>query len=546
MAESYSNLRMPDVASTPYDEIRETFEWEIPDTLNVATQICEAHVGDGNTALVYDEAGKTSRYTFEAIDDRATRLASWLSRRGVGRRDRVGIALSQRIETLVSHVATYKLGAIAVPISVLTGPEELEYRIEKADISTIVIGDDTLSDVERSLIGVERVIVTGQSDRYHRWEAVLESGSDSLETCETSSDEACTMTFTSGSTGRPKGVVHAHRCLAPYHLGYELMMDLPPEDAVVFTPADWAWIAGTFDTTFPAWVNGQTVVGYESRGFDPRRVFEVLEEYGVTHTLLTPTMIRMLRDDVEDPESYDLSVEVIVTGGEPTSSDLFEWVENGFDGAVLNEHYGQSEADFLTANSETVLGKKEGSIGRPIPGHDVEVVDEEGNALPAGEIGRITLRRPDPAIMLEYWDDPDATEGAFVDDRLDTGDLGYRDDDGFYWFAGRSDDLIISSGYRISPVEVERKVGEHDGVENVVVFGVPDQKRGEIVTAVVETTPDRDGDTLRRELRRLVKDDLAKYKYPRRIELVERLPTTSTGKVDRRTVRAQFVEADSD
>jgi len=538
---AYSSIDLREFTDAPYEQVSEAFEWEIPEEWNVGRAICDVHSGTDRTALRYRrENGDTVECSFGDIDRRASSLASQLSTWGVARGDRVGIALPQRIETLVSHVATYKLGAIAVPTSVLTGTDELRYRLNKADVSALITAPGIADAVNFDAVDLETCLVVGETDEHRRWADALESGDSSFETRTTRAEDPCMITFTSGTTGHPKGVVHAHRCLAPYHLGFEVMAEFPGDDAVVFTPADWAWIAGTFDTTFPAWYNGQTVVGYESDTFVPSDVFELLEEYGVTHSLLTPTMLRMMKEADASPGSYDLDLDVVITGGEPSSMELFEWIDDAFSGVTLNEHFGQTEADLLTTNSAVITGKRRTSVGRPIPGHGVAIIDDAGERQPPGEIGRIALARPDPAIMLEYWDDPEKTDEALIGGWLDTGDRGYRDEDGFFWFAGRDDDLIVSSGYRISPVEVERKITEHEDVRDAVVFATSDERRGTIVTAAVDAAPERDEDELREEIVRLVKTEKAKYKYPRRIEFVDSVPQTATNKTDRESVKQRF------
>lgn len=544
MPQDYSNIDIRNWRAYGYEELLEAFEWEIPSSYNMATEICETHLGENRTALVFDNADGTSEeYTFEDLDRKASKFANWLDLQGVEPGDRVGIALSQSPLTLVSHLAIYKLGAIAVPISVLMGRDSVEYRVSKADISTLVTNAE-LADRLEDVFEMITVLVTRDLDgKGQYFEDVIEDRDESFPARETSPNDRCLITFTSGTTGDPKGVVHGHECLAASHLSFDIMNEFPDE-AVFFTPADWSWVAGTIDTTFPAWRDGHTVVGYEARGFDPVRVCEVLERHSVTHTLLTPTMLHMMMEELDDPWStYDLDLEVIVTGGEPTTEKMFEWVDEYLPPVELNEHFGQSEADLLVTNSSVVTGRKPMSLGRVVPGHEIGIIDPEGNQLPAGEIGRIAVRSPDPAIMMEYWDDPEETNRAFVGDWLDTGDTGYRDEDGFYWFAGRGDDLIISSGYRVSPVEVERKLEEHEAVGAAVVIGTPDPSRGEVVTSVIEPARPLTGpeeDRIREELQQLVREDLAKYKYPRRIEFVETLPTTSTNKVARQEVKDQY------
>jgi acetyl-CoA synthetase len=542
--QNYANIDIRNWEHHGYEELLEVFEWEIPSSYNIATEICETHLGQNRTALVFDHAdGTNEEFTFEEIDRKASKFANWLELQDIEPGDRVGIALSQSPLTLISHLAVYKLGAMAVPISVLMGRDSVEYRVSKAGISTLITNAE-MADRLDGVFEMITVLVTRElNGKGQYFEEVIADREGSFPARDTSPNDRCLITFTSGTTGDPKGVVHTHECLAASHLSFDIMNEFP-DDAVFFTPADWSWVAGTIDTTFPAWRDGHTVVGYEARGFDPVRVCEVLERHSVTHTLLTPTMLHMMMEELDDPWStYDLNLEVIVTGGEPTTDKMFEWVDEYLPSVELNEHFGQSEADLLITNSSVVTGKEPLSLGRVIPGHEIGIIDTEGNELPPEEIGRIAVKSPDPAIMTEYWDDPEETSRAFVGDWLDTGDTGYYDEDGFYWFAGRGDDLIISSGYRVSPVEVERKLEEHDEVGTAVVIGTPDASRGEIVTSIIEpsvTLAEGERERLREELQQLVKDDLAKYKYPRRIEFTEALPMTSTNKVARQEIKEQY------
>lgn len=541
MPQSYASIDLHEWADESIDDIREAFEWDLPAEYNAAREICEAHAGGGGTALVFDDGDGVTHHSFADFDDRASSLASWLAARGVGRGDRVAIALSQHPATLVAHLACYKLAAVSVPVSVLASPESTTYRVETAAASTLV-ADAEFADRVEAAGAVETLVTVGASDAGTRYRTAVEAGDSDFPARTTAPDDPMLLLFTSGTTGDPKGVLHGHRALAGNLAGFELMYEFPGSDAVFFTPADWAWVAGTLNTTFPAWWGERTVVGYESRGFDAEQVLAVMERRGVTHAFLTPTMLRMLRDGVERPGSaYDLDLEVVVTGGEPSTAALFEWVDDGFDGVSLNEHYGQSECDVVTLNSPPVMEVKRGSIGKPGPGHEVAIIDEDGAEQPVGEVGHIAVERPDPSMMLEYWNDPERTADAFVGDWLDTGDRGYRDEDGHVWFAGRTDDLIIASGYRVSPTEVERALVDHPNVEAAVVIGTPDETRGTVVTAVVETATEPDDPAaLREALQALVREEVAKYKYPRRIEFVDALPRTSTEKVDRQSVKDRY------
>lgn len=544
MPQSYATIDVRTYTDRSYEALYDAFEWDLPETYNIAAEIIESHAGSGRTALRFEwQDGTRTTYTFADIDDRAGRLAAWFRDRGVARGDRLGVALSQHPVTLITHLAAYKLGAIIVPMSVLFGTESVAYRVDAAAVSTLVTDGAFAETMAAELEGIDTLVTVDASPRGTRYADILAETDEVVTAVDTAPDDPCLILFTSGTTGDPKGVVHTHGCLAGFLPGFELMNEFPSDDAIVFTPADWAWVAGSLDTAFPAWWGGRTVVGYESQGFEPETVFDVLASHGVTHTLLTPTMLRLMSDAVADPQAgYDLDLEVIVTGGEPTAEAVFDWVDDGFDDVVLNEHYGQTEADILLVNSHSAMSTiEQGSLGRPAPGHEVVVLDEDGEPLPDGEIGQIAVRMPDPVVTQGYWNDEASTAAAYHDDYWLTGDMGYRDAEGTFWFAGRADDLIISSGYRVSPTEVERTLEDQAPVQAAVVFSTPHATRGDVITAAVKLTDGTDGTTdLKQRLQDTVRDELAKYKYPRRITFVESFPTTSTGKVSRQDIRERF------
>jgi acetyl-CoA synthetase len=540
MPQQFATIDIHEHSADSYEEIYDAFEWDLPETYNIAAEVIESHVGTGRTALRFEwQDGSSESYTFEEIHEQAGRLATWFRARGVTSGDRIGVALSQHPVTLIAHVATYKLGAAVVPMSVLFGSESVAHRLETADVTALVTNGTFVERLGDELDRIGTLVTVNESPHGTGYDAIQRETAHVMNAVETSPDDVSLILFTSGTTGDPKGVAHGHGVLAGILPGFELMNEFPDEEAVVYTPADWAWVAGSLDTAFPAWWGGSTVVGYESRGFDPKAVFEVLESHGVTHTFLTPTMLQLLSEEVPEPKAnYEIALETIVTGGEPTSDAVFEWVSEAFSDVALNEHYGQTEADILLVNARSVMNdSKKGALGRPTPGHEVAVIDEEGTVLPDGEEGRIAVRTPDPVVTLGYWNAPAETDAAYIGEWWDTGDMGYRDADGVFWFVGREDELIISSGYRISPAQIERKLEEHSAVRSAVVFGVPDETRGEIVAAAIRV---RDGsnDTaaLRSELKELVRNDLAKYKYPRAFLFVDELPRTSTDKVDKQAL----------
>ncbi|HKJ60357.1 MAG TPA: AMP-binding protein, partial [Halobacteriales archaeon] len=287
-----------------------------------------------------------------------------------------------------------------------------------------------------------------------------------------------------------------------------------------------------------AWHYGRPVVGYPMGKFDPERAFGLAETYGVTDAFLPPTAIRMMMD--VDAGRYDLELSAICSGGEPLTPEILSWAAEELEGVAVNELYGQTEANLLVTNCREWFPAQAGSMGKPVPGHDVAVIDPDtGGALPTGEVGEIAVRHgDDPIIFAEYWEEPEKTADARVGDWHLTGDLGSVDADGYFWFKSRDDDLIITRGYRVGPGEVESAILEHPDVEQVGVIGVPDERRNEIIKAFVQPVAGVEGtDALREEIQQLVRDHLAKHEYPREIEFVEALPQTSTGKIRRTALR---------
>ncbi|MDR9432042.1 MAG: AMP-binding protein, partial [Natronomonas sp.] len=289
---------------------------------------------------------------------------------------------------------------------------------------------------------------------------------------------------------------------------------------------------------FPAWHYGRPVVGHPIRSFDAEAAYDVLETFGVTHASLPPTALRMLREADISPSAYDLALEAIVSGSEPLTSNAIEWVEEAFDGVVVNEGYGQTEIGNAVVNCRSLFELRPGSTGKPVPGYDVAILDRDADEpVPTGTIGEIAVWTDgNPGVFQRYWGEvaaPDRTDDGWHR----TGDLARRDEDGYVWFVARDDDLIVCSGYRIAPSDVERALLSHEAVTGAGVVGIPDDRRGERVASLVTLAKGTDpSESLRETLRNAVREDVAKYAYPREITFVDRLPTTRTGKVDRRAL----------
>ncbi|PSQ02848.1 AMP-dependent synthetase [Halobacteriales archaeon QS_5_70_17] len=534
-----------------YEAAREGFEWDLPSDYNIARDFLRKHEETDRPALyqAYPD-GRREAYTFDDLDRLSDRLANGLAARGVGRGDRVAVVLSQRPENLLTHLACWKLGAVSLPLSVLFGEESLRYRFDDSGAVAVVTDPAvtaTALDVAPDCDGLEHVVeATGESfagggtatEGAVAFEEAL-AGDDSFEIADTDADTPAIVMYTSGSTGPPKGVLHTHGLWVGHLPAYRMYFERDHE-GVHWTPADWAWIGALGDLVFPAWHYGQPVLGTPMEGFDAERAFELMAEFDVANTFIPPTAIRMLMDVDAPAERYDLSVRAICSGGEPLTPEILSWADEELSGTVVNELYGQTEANLLVTNCREWFPARPGSMGKPVPGHSVAVIDgDTGEPRPTGEVGQIAVRRgDDPVIFEEYWNAPEKTAAAGVDDWHLTGDLGSRDEDGYLWFKARDDDVIITAGYRVGPGEVESALLEHPDVVQAGVVGIPDDRRGEIIKAFVQPTAGTEGDdALREALRDLVRENLAKYEYPRDIEFVDELPQTTTGKIQRRKLR---------
>src|SRR5208337_3389479 len=447
-------------ASTNYGEIHRQFEWQIPEFYNIGTDVCDLPA-DGNAhavaMLFEDKRGRTRQYSFGEIRTLSNRFANALAHRGCKQGDRIAILLPQGPETGIAHVATYKLGAIAVPLSSLFGPDALEYRLRDSGARSLITdasGKSKLGGIQESLPDLKHVyLVDGSAEAgefdFHR---ELEKASPHFTSVRTRAEDPAFIIYTSGTTGPPKGVLHAHRTLLGHLPGFELSHSFFPQPADLFwSPADWAWAGGLLDSLLPTWHYGYPILAFIfSKGFDPERAFWLIQKYQVRNTFLPPTALKMMRQVPEPTRSYKINLRTIMSAGEPLGSEMLEWAANSL-GITINEMFGQTEANYIVGNCHVLMPVKPGSMGVPYPGHEVAVVDSEGSVLPKGARGEIGVRRDTPAMFLEYWKKPDATLAKFSRDWLLTGDIAVSDEEGYLFFKGRSDDIISSAGYRIGP-----------------------------------------------------------------------------------------------
>ncbi len=528
-----------------YEEVYSAFRWPQLEYFNIGQAVCDQWAGDtGRLALIFeDENGREQRYTFAALKELSDRLANALTHEGLSRGDRVGILLPQCPETAVSHIAIYKIGAIAIPLFTLFGPDALEYRLANSEAKAIITDPANLEkilSIRDSLPQLQVIIVTrgAKEEGVIDFWAALERASSRFTPILTRADDPALIIYTSGTTGPPKGALHAQRVLLGHLPGVEFFHNFFPQPGDLYwTPADWAWIGGLIDVLLPSWYHGVPVLACRAKKFDPEQAFHLLAKYRIRNCFMPPTALKLMRQVTKPRQRYHYDLRTIGCGGETLGEELLQWGREVM-GVQINEFYGQTEVNLVVGNCAEIMEVRPGSMGRAIPGHLVEVIDEEGKPVLAGVTGEVAIKRPDPVMFLEYFRNAQATSDKFIGDWATTGDLAKKDKDGYLWFVGRKDDLITSGGYRIGPAEIEDCLIKHKAVALAAVIGKPDPIRGEIIKAFIVLKPEVQGSAvLESEIKDFVKNRLAMHEYPREIEFVSDLPMTSTGKIMRKDLR---------
>ncbi len=538
-------MRLIDPNLGDFEAIRASFRWRVPEHYNIAHEVCDRHTEDADAvALYYEHAnGAEKRLSFGELKQLSDRFANALRGLGVDRGDRVAIVLPQRVETGVAHLAIYKLGAVALPLSILFGPDALEYRLRDSGAKAVIADRlrlQTLSELKPKLPELQLMIDCDAGSGEYAFSQLLEQASGDLASVRTAADDPALLIYTSGTTGPPKGALVAHRSLLGNLTGFELSQNFfPQEGDCLWTPADWAWTGGLMDALLPSWYYGKPVLAYEPRGrFDPELACRLLAKYKVRNAFIPPTALKMMRQLGDIRARFKVELRSIMSAGEAVGAELYHWARDAL-GVEINEMWGQTEFNYLVGNCSAIMPVRPGSMGKPYPGHEVEPIDEQGRVMPAGEAGELAARRRgDPVMFLGYWGNEEATRKKFIGEWFCTGDIGYRDEDGYLWFLGRKDDVISSAGYRIGPGEIEDCLLKHPAVAQAAVIGTPDELRGSVVKAyIVLARGYTASEALKREIQDAVRTRLAAYEYPRQIEFIDELPLTTTGKVRRVELR---------
>ncbi|MCS6779905.1 MAG: acyl-CoA synthetase [Geminicoccaceae bacterium] len=534
-------------AARTVEELEARFRWRIPARFDIARGCVDRHAARRPEALALIElraAGAPRLWTFGELARLSKRSANAMAARGVGPGDRVAILLGQRVETLLAHLAAYRLGAIAVPLFALFGPDALSFRLADSGARALVTDAAGLEKVlplfsELPALRTVWSVEPAPPPALDFWEDV-ERASERDQAVAIAAEDPALLIYTSGTTGQPKGALHAHRVLLGHLPGVQLPQELFPQPGDRFwTPADWAWIGGLLDVLLPALWFAVPVVAHRARRFDPEEAVDLMARHDVRNVFMPPTALRLLRRAEVRPRARGVRLRSIGSGGERLGCETVAWAEEAF-GCAVDEFYGQTEANLVVASCRALFPRRPGAMGRPVPGHVVAVVDADGCPLPPGEQGVIAVRRPDPVMFLGYWNQPEATAAKFRGEWLVTGDLGRADHEGYLIYLGREDDVIASAGYRIGPAEIEDCLLRHPAVALCAVIGVPDSVRGERVKAyVVPQSGVEPGPALAEAIQSFVKERLAAHEYPREIAFVDSLPLTATGKVRRSELRAR-------
>ena len=545
--------------------------WQVPRHFNIAQACCkrwaQSPASARRTAVVWEhEDGRQGRLSYGELQRAADRLSHALQRLGVLRGDRVAVVMPQRPETAVAHMALYQMGAVAMPLSMLFGPDAMAYRLQDSGAVLAIADESAIANVLavradcpalRTVLAVGAAAGQGDLD----WATALGRGRVAFVPCKTRADDPAVLIYTSGTTGPPKGALIAHRGLIGNLSGFVCSQNWfgSGADEVFWSPADWAWTGGLMDALLPTLYFGRPIVAYQGR-FSPERAFELMQRHAVTHTFLFPTALKAMMKAVPEPATrYALKLRAIMSAGEALGDAVFHWCEQAL-GLTVNEMFGQTEINYIVGNCGNYVGvdgqrrpawpARPGSMGRAYPGHRVAVIDDAGLQCPRGTPGDVALHRldvhgqSDPVFFLGYWRNDAASAAKFTGDVASswcrTGDMAVMDEDGYLWYQGRSDDVFKAAGYRIGPSEIENCLVKHPAVANAAVVPKPDAERGAVVKAYVVLATGHVGDAaLVQALQQHVRGQLAPYEYPKEIEFIETLPMTTTGKVQRRLLRLQ-------
>ncbi len=544
---------LPRMEFSSYEDFKENYKVNVPEYFNFGFDIVDAwaELDEDKKALVWcDDHGNEKIFTFADIKRLSNKTANYFKSIGIGKGDAVLLILRRRWEYWICATALHKLGAILIPGSLQLTKKDIVYRANAAGIKAIICLDDpfVIEQVETAQVETEtlkyKILLEEERDGWLKFEDCIKDMHEELEKPQgndrTRWNDDMLIFFTSGTTGMPKMV--EHNCAYPLgHIVTAKYWQRVQENKLHMSVSDSGWAKFGWGKIYGQWICGATIFAYDMDKFVPLRLLEMITKYKVTTFCAPPTMFRFMLQ--EDLSKFDLScIKHCATAGEPLNPEVYNrWLEKT--GLHLREGFGQSESTVLLANFEW-FDSKIGSLGKPSPIYDICLVNSDGKPTADGEEGKIVIKgvkeNPPPGLLTGYYNDPELTEKAVGGKWYDTGDMAWRDEDGYYWFIGRDDDVIKCSGYRIGPFEVESALIAHPAVIECAITGAPDPIRGQVVKATVVLAKGWEpSDELIKELQNHVKHTTAPYKYPRVIEFVDELPKTLGGKIKRAQIRKQ-------
>jgi acetyl-CoA synthetase len=511
---------------TSYEQARSEHRWSVPEHYNIAVDVCDRHPREQLAMVHEDFQGNVRRVSWGELQDNSNRFANVLQKHGVQKGDRVAMLLPATPETAAAFFGTWKAGAVLLSMSILYGDEGIRHRLSDSQPKVVVTNEANAQRIDRSL--TEHVVILD--------EQLMQTGEPTFETVTTRADDPAQLYYSSGTTGLAKGILHAHR----YILGHEEFTYCHDvrEREVFHGMGEWAWAAGICPLLGPWRLGAVQAVYQREGGFDPHKQLDFLSRHEVSNVFGTPTAIRSMMAITDAKTRYPQNFRIVCSAGEPLNPEAIRWFRDQY-GVTVLDYYGLTESYPLVANYP-FMEVREGSMGKPMPGWEVEILDEDERPVAPGERGEICLKaRSNPHYPLGYWNRPNEdTEEAFGGEWFHTKDAAQADEDGYYWYEGRADDVIISAGYRIGPFEVESACLEHPAVAEAAAVAAPDERRGNVVKAfVVLASGHEPSDELAREISAFVRERHSAYAYPRLVEFVTDLPKTLTGKIRRIELR---------
>jgi acetyl-CoA synthetase len=522
---------MSSPTTSSYEDARAQHRWQVPERYNIAADVCDRHPRDKLAMIHEDFEGTVRRVPWGELQDDSNRLANVLVARGVGPGDRVAMLLPPTPETAAAFFAVWKTGAILLSMSVLYGDEGIRHRLADSEPKVLITNAANADRIERSL--VEQLLILDED--------LLSQGAIAFTCANTAADDPAQLYYSSGTTGLAKGILHAHRYL-PAHEEFIYCHDV--RDGELFHGmGEWAWAAGICPLLGPWRLGAVQTVYQREGGFDPHKQLDFLSRHEVTNVFGTPTAIRSMMSIADAGQRYPQKFRIVCSAGEPLNPEAIKWFRDQY-GITVLDFYGLTESYPLVANYP-FMEVRDGSMGKPMPGWEVAILDESERPLPPGERGEICLKaRSNPHYPLGYWNRPEDSREVFGGEWFHTRDAARADEDGYFWYEGRADDVIISAGYRIGPFEVESACLEHPAVAEAAVVASPDERRGHVVKAFVVAAAGHDpSPALAAEIQAFVRDHHSAYAYPRRVEFVTELPKTLTGKIRRVELRRREFDA---